>query len=123
MPIPIKCACGKKLSLKDELAGKKVKCPACQKVLSVPKPKAPEESLDEPWDLDDSAEADFENEREEASAKSRTAKKSASSGATSRKGKAKGKSQDEDGQENACSQATAAWVNTAKRPSQHDSHL
>ena len=78
MPIPVKCACGKTLSLKDELAGKKVKCPACQKLLSVPTPKVPEESPDEPWNLDDS---DFEDESEEAPAKSRSSKKSASSGA------------------------------------------
>ena len=88
MPIPVKCACGKTLSLKDELAGKKVKCPACQKLLSVPTPKVPEESPDEPWNLDDS---DFEDESEEAPAKSRSSKKSASSGAKPRKGKAKGK--------------------------------
>ncbi len=35
MAIKIICLCGKKFSVKDELAGKKVKCPACQKVLSL----------------------------------------------------------------------------------------
>jgi len=29
MPILLACACGKKLKVRDELAGKKVKCPAC----------------------------------------------------------------------------------------------
>ena len=33
MPIQIACACGKKLNVRDELAGKKVKCPACGGVL------------------------------------------------------------------------------------------
>ena len=33
MPIKVSCACGKKLSVKDEFAGKSFKCPACQKPL------------------------------------------------------------------------------------------
>ena len=50
MPISITCECGKKLTVKDELAGKRVRCPACQAILTVtaakaavaaaPKPKA-----------------------------------------------------------------------------------
>lgn len=38
MPIPVKCSCGKSFSLKDELAGKAVKCPACQNVIKIPVP-------------------------------------------------------------------------------------
>jgi hypothetical protein len=38
MPIRLKCSCGKVLSVKDELAGKGVKCPGCQKVIRVPVP-------------------------------------------------------------------------------------
>ncbi len=85
MPIPVKCACGKKFSLKDELAGRKVKCPACQQVLSVPKPQVVEEP-DEPWEVDDDFDEDV------ALAKSKRGKKSASGGTKSKKGK-KGKKQ------------------------------
>jgi hypothetical protein len=42
MPIPFRCACGRSLRVKDELAGRKVKCPECGGVLIVPRP-APEE--------------------------------------------------------------------------------
>lgn len=46
MPIPIRCSCGKAFNLKDELAGKAIKCPDCQAVIRVPaagvgKPIAP----------------------------------------------------------------------------------
>ncbi|MEM9587888.1 MAG: hypothetical protein AAGA03_11470, partial [Planctomycetota bacterium] len=34
----IKCQCGKLLNLRDDMAGKAVKCPSCGKVLKVPKP-------------------------------------------------------------------------------------
>ncbi|MBI3099807.1 MAG: zinc ribbon domain-containing protein [Planctomycetes bacterium] len=36
MPIAVSCACGKKLNVKDALAGKAIRCPGCQKVLKVP---------------------------------------------------------------------------------------
>lgn len=36
MPIPIRCSCGKAFNLKDEMAGKALKCPACQAVIRVP---------------------------------------------------------------------------------------
>ncbi|MSQ96390.1 MAG: hypothetical protein EXR98_17805 [Gemmataceae bacterium] len=37
MPIRVKCeSCKKTLSVKDHLAGKKIKCPVCQSVLAVP---------------------------------------------------------------------------------------
>lgn len=36
MPIPVLCACGKKISAPSKLAGKKVKCPACSQPLVVP---------------------------------------------------------------------------------------
>src|SRR5260370_27640781 len=45
MPIRVKCeSCKKILSVKDHLAGKKIKCPVCQNVVAVPaapSPKAP----------------------------------------------------------------------------------
>lgn len=36
MPIRVSCACGKSLTVKDELAGKAVKCPGCQQVVRIP---------------------------------------------------------------------------------------
>jgi WD40 repeat protein len=36
VPILATCACGKQLRLKEELAGKKIRCPACQATLAVP---------------------------------------------------------------------------------------
>src|SRR5262249_26488453 len=35
MPIQVACSCGKKLHVRDELSGKKIKCPACGGVLAV----------------------------------------------------------------------------------------
>jgi hypothetical protein len=39
MPLPISCDCGRTLRVKDELAGRKVRCPSCSKILLVPKPE------------------------------------------------------------------------------------
>ena len=36
MPIALKCQCGKQLNVRDEFAGKAVKCPACNQPLRVP---------------------------------------------------------------------------------------
>ncbi len=38
MSIQVKCACGKSLKVRDEAAGKKIKCPGCQATLEVPEP-------------------------------------------------------------------------------------
>lgn len=38
MPIAISCTCGRDLSLRDELAGKLIRCPACAGTLQVPFP-------------------------------------------------------------------------------------
>jgi hypothetical protein len=47
MPIIFSCKCGKKIKTKDELAGKKVKCPQCAIAVEVPHPRqAVSESLD-----------------------------------------------------------------------------
>jgi hypothetical protein len=35
MPINVSCACGKVLRLADDKQGKRVRCPACQGVLTV----------------------------------------------------------------------------------------
>jgi len=42
MPIQIKCQCGKALAVKDQFAGKAVKCPACGKAVRVPARPAPQ---------------------------------------------------------------------------------
>ncbi len=39
MSIQVKCACGKLLKVRDEAAGKKIKCPGCQAVIEVPEPR------------------------------------------------------------------------------------
>ena len=44
MPISFTCTCGKLLRVKDELAGRRVKCPACAAATTVPKPPAPAEA-------------------------------------------------------------------------------
>lgn len=36
MPIQLKCTCGKVVSVRDEMAGKAVKCRACQSVIRIP---------------------------------------------------------------------------------------
>jgi hypothetical protein len=36
MAITVSCECGKEFKVKDESAGKRIKCPACQTVLTVP---------------------------------------------------------------------------------------
>jgi DNA-directed RNA polymerase subunit RPC12/RpoP len=52
MPITVTCSeCEKKLKVKDELAGRKVRCPGCEGVILVPKAEEPE--LDELEEFDD----------------------------------------------------------------------
>jgi hypothetical protein len=48
MPIALSCDCGRSLRLKDELAGRKIRCPSCNASLTVPTPEAnaEEEALD-----------------------------------------------------------------------------
>ena len=36
MPVTFTCSCGKTLQVKDEFAGRRVRCPACQQPVSVP---------------------------------------------------------------------------------------
>ena len=38
MTIRHECSCGQKLSIKDEMAGRRAKCPSCQETFTVPKP-------------------------------------------------------------------------------------
>src|SRR5260370_13938694 len=39
MPIQLTCNCGRALRVKDEFGGRKVRCPACGKVVSIPRPE------------------------------------------------------------------------------------
>ena len=43
MPIPLDCDCGRSFRIKEQLAGKKVRCPDCSTVLAVPAPDADDE--------------------------------------------------------------------------------
>ena len=45
MPIEHACTCGAKLKVKDELAGKKIKCPKCSQVSTVAEPTIPTEMI------------------------------------------------------------------------------
>src|SRR5437016_3533086 len=36
MAIKFACECGKKLQARDDLGGRKMKCPTCQRVLTIP---------------------------------------------------------------------------------------
>ncbi len=40
MPLTVACPCGQKLQVKDEMAGRRGKCPACGKVFTIPSPAA-----------------------------------------------------------------------------------
>jgi hypothetical protein len=48
MPITFSCDCGKQLRVKDELAGKRVKCPACGEITAVPDPEPQFEVVEDP---------------------------------------------------------------------------
>ncbi len=45
MPIEHACTCGAKLKVKDELAGRKIKCPKCSQVSTVAEPKIQTEMI------------------------------------------------------------------------------
>ncbi len=91
MAIKLQCACGKNLSVKDEFAGRRVKCPGCQTLLRVPKPKVEEAAFGDEWDLGDSAEDNWDEEPSKARAKSRGGKSSSKPGSNSRQTSAKPK--------------------------------
>ena len=55
VPILLTCPCGRSLRLKEELAGRKIVCPQCGTVLTVPPPEpAPEEVVGEVSPADES---------------------------------------------------------------------
>lgn len=47
MPIQITCSCGRPLRVKDEVAGKRARCPGCGKILLVPEPQTSQNADDE----------------------------------------------------------------------------
>ena len=77
MAIPFRCQCGKTIKAKDEMAGKKFRCPDCGKAMQVPEPEAFEE------DPFETREDDFEEERRPAP------RRRSSSGSKPRKAPAK----------------------------------
>lgn len=44
MAIAVTCGCGRSLQIKDEFAGRKVRCPGCKGVLTVPKSDAEDDA-------------------------------------------------------------------------------
>lgn len=54
MPIVVTCRCGQRFRAKDELAGKRLKCPSCGQPLTIPQPRPQSPaSPDDPLDLGD----------------------------------------------------------------------
>ena len=62
MPIRVSCQCGKALNVKDEMAGKAVKCPGCGQVIRVPGGQAPAAAPRTPQPLVDSTMDDMFDE-------------------------------------------------------------
>ena len=48
MPIEVQCPCGKSLNAPDDYAGKRIKCPVCGELLTVPADESPEEVVEVP---------------------------------------------------------------------------
>lgn len=47
MPIPVRCSCGRSYQLRDDLAGKRVRCAGCQEPITVPRPDAVRDAEDQ----------------------------------------------------------------------------
>src|SRR4051794_799861 len=47
MPISVSCLCGRSMRIRDEHAGKKIRCPACSSTISVLLPQAHAEVIEE----------------------------------------------------------------------------
>ena len=61
--IPITCACGRSLKLKDEMAGKRVRCPDCSDTLNVPAADAEDDFLADISGEEDAPSADLPQSR------------------------------------------------------------
>jgi len=46
MPISFQCGCGRTLRVKEELAGRKIRCPQCSSILTAPQPNVEYDSGD-----------------------------------------------------------------------------
>ncbi len=53
MSIQVKCQCGKRLQMKDTLAGKSVRCPGCEELLRIPRPAKSASSDEDPGSVAD----------------------------------------------------------------------
>jgi hypothetical protein len=53
MPQKIYCPCGQKLSVNEDLLGKHIRCPRCQRVLAAPIPLLNHTEINEPDDEGD----------------------------------------------------------------------
>jgi len=51
MPVALTCTCGRSMRVKDEIAGKKIRCPACSTVLLVPRRDTPTDDEEEAGNL------------------------------------------------------------------------
>ena len=51
MSIRFQCICGARISARDDLAGRRTRCPACGTILSVPEPAGPQPVEPEPFPL------------------------------------------------------------------------
>lgn len=90
MPIKVSCACGKKLSVKDEYAGRRIKCPECGKAVSIPKAKPlSSENTEDEWDLADDEQGESD---EETPSRSRRANKRGGVSGSARRGHSAGNS-------------------------------
>ncbi len=45
MTVKFRCSCGQKLSVGDDMAGRKVRCPRCKSVQSAPQPLLPHSEI------------------------------------------------------------------------------
>lgn len=75
MPIQIPCSCGKNLQVKDELAGKRIRCSGCGGVLEVPIPASADMNLVPAVAVDTPSEPPTEAEPEVADRPRKTKKK------------------------------------------------
>ena len=53
MPIVVGCRCGQRFQELDELAGRRVSCPACGQPLAIPSTNAASAAIGDPLDLGD----------------------------------------------------------------------
>jgi glutaredoxin len=71
MPISFPCGCGRTLRVKDDLAGRNVRCPQCSSVLTVPNPDIEYDAADVPV-ADTPSDAEKEPQRQEPEASAST---------------------------------------------------